>query len=168
VIGLVGSEKKADFVRSLGAHDVWTTDRWMQSKPMELGGFDAILDSSGGPFLKHGFKYLNAMGRVVNFGMSSTVGKGFAAMRLLRFVTQMPLYTPIKLMMGNKGVFGLNMLQLATDPKVMTTAFDSVLKKLEDRRYKVILGKTFPLEQAGEAHEHLMSRGNLGKIVLTH
>jgi NADPH:quinone reductase-like Zn-dependent oxidoreductase len=75
-------------------------------------------------------------------------------------------------MMENKGISGLNMLQLFERPipgkiNLMTNALDQLMKRFEDGSYRVIVGKTFPLEQGGSAHAYLQSRSNIGKIVLT-
>ena len=74
-------------------------------------------------------------------------------------------------MMDNKGVYGLNMLQLFDEPSIekynpIFTAFDEVLKKFEEGKYRVIVGKTFPLTQVDQAHSHLQGRESLGKVIL--
>ena len=74
-------------------------------------------------------------------------------------------------MMENKGIFGLNLLQLLTEPQAgefnpLYSAFDQLMERFEDGSFKVIVGKTFPLAQAGVAHTYLQSRANIGKVVL--
>src|SRR5690606_19812315 len=51
VVGLTSSESKKDFIRSLGAEEAWNHGDWMKSSPKEKGGFDIILDSTGGKTL---------------------------------------------------------------------------------------------------------------------
>lgn len=173
VVGLVGSLSKADVVRSFGAVDVWTNERWESAGDEELGGFDIILDATGGKSLKRSFDRLGPGGRVINFGMGSLVhGEKRSILSVAAGLAQTPLFTPFKLMFANKGVFGLNMLQLFEDlPKgessLLGRSFDRVLAGFEEGRYQVKVGKTFPLAQAGEAHTYLQSRANIGKVVLT-
>jgi NADPH:quinone reductase-like Zn-dependent oxidoreductase len=74
-------------------------------------------------------------------------------------------------MMDNKGIFGLNMLQLFGPPvphlrNPMMEALDPLMERFEDRSLRVIVGKSFPLAQGGEAHAYLQSRKNIGKVVL--
>lgn len=174
VIGLVGSPSKADAVKALGAAEVWTNDRWEQDSAADLGEFDIILDASGGKSLKRCFSRLAKAGRVVNFGVSTMVsGKRRSISKAIGLFLNTPLYTPFKLMMENKGVYGLNALQLFEVPKpgerppLMARVLDAIMEEFEKKRLKVVVGQTFPLERGGEAHERLMSRGNVGKIVLT-
>jgi hypothetical protein len=79
-----------------------------------------------------------------------------------------PLITPFSLMMNNRGIFGLNLLPLFEGPGsvLLQRAFDSVMNGFALQKYRAIIGKTFSLEQAGEAQEYLRSRNNIGKVVL--
>ena len=72
-------------------------------------------------------------------------------------------------MMENKGVFGLNLLQLFQENHLhpmMTDSLNQILEKFDEGQYRVIVGKTFPLAEGGQAHEALQNRKNIGKIVL--
>jgi NADPH:quinone reductase-like Zn-dependent oxidoreductase len=114
-------------------------------------------------------------GRVINFGASSFVtGETRNLISLIKGVLSTPFYTPLSLMSLNKGIFGLNMLQLFEPPQAgqnpketaMGRAFDGVMKGFEDKRFRAVVGKSFPLSQGGDAHSHLQSRSNIGKVVL--
>jgi NADPH:quinone reductase-like Zn-dependent oxidoreductase len=87
-------------------------------------------------------------------------------MRLL----QTPILTPISLAMANKGVFGLNMLRLFdTDQGValLMKAMDGMLGGFQAGLFKAVVGKSFPLTNAADAHSFLQSGKNFGKVVLT-
>ena len=43
---------------------------------------------------------------------------------------------------------------------------DGVLRGFEERRFRAVVGKAFPLAEAGAAQAHLQSRRNVGKVVL--
>ncbi|MFZ9595766.1 MAG: alcohol dehydrogenase catalytic domain-containing protein [Bdellovibrionia bacterium] len=174
VVGLVGSEGKKAIVRSLGAQEVILNSEWEGCSDSEAGGFDLILDPTGGASLKRSLRRLLPSGRLVNYGASSLVGgERRSLFRLLRFATQTTFFTPFGLMMGNQGVFGLNLLQLFSEaehpehPSRLEAALDLLLEKFKDGSYKVILGQTFPLTEGGAAHQTLQSRSNIGKIILT-
>jgi NADPH:quinone reductase-like Zn-dependent oxidoreductase len=173
VVGLVGSKSKADIVKSLGAAEVITNEEWESGQDREWNGFQIILDSTGGESLKRSFKRLAAGGRVVNFGVSSVVsGPKRSFTKLISLVRHTVLFTPYKLMMENKGIFGLNLLPLFEEPKSgeespIMNAMDSIMRRFEDGSFKVVIGKTFPLNEGGAAQTYLQSRSNIGKIILT-
>ena len=172
VVGVVGSSTKKERVLSLGAAEVITQEQWEYEESAPRGDFQIILDSTGGESIKRSYRRLASGGRLVHFGASSLVGGPKRSLgRILSFVLNSTFFTTYKLMMDNKGVYGLNMLQLFEEPtpgksNPIFSAFDEVLKRFEDGRYQVVVGKTFPLEQAGFAHHHLQSRENFGKVIL--
>jgi len=176
VIGSTASQAKEDTVKSLGAAEVMTQSDWEALPDKAVGNFDIILDPTGGESLKRSFRRLTSAGRLINYGAASIVGgEKRSLLKLLSFARHITFFTPLKLMMENKGVFGLNMLQLfpstpaglSSSPGPMEIALDLVLENFEKGSYKVVLGKTFPLSQGGGAHSFLQSRRNIGKIVLT-
>lgn len=170
VVGTVGSASKVSRVLELGAKECWTYDYWHQAPQAETGEFDIILDSSGGKELKFAFKRLAPNGRVVTFGVNAMVGGPKRSIfRVASTMLKTPIFTSIGLMMGNKGIFGLNMLQFVSRPEVITNALDSVLEGFRLRKYKTVVGKTFSLlSEAGAAQTYLTSRANIGKVVMLH
>ena len=173
VVGIVGSPQKKEAVRSLGAAEVITQQEWEDLGETESGGFHIILDSAGGESLKRNFRRLAPSGRLVSFGVSSSVsGPKRSIQSLISLFMNTSMFTPYKLMMENKGIFGLNLLQLFQEPapgqfNPLFSAFDQVMERFEDRSFRVIIGKTFPLAQAQSAHHYLQSRASIGKVILT-
>jgi NADPH:quinone reductase-like Zn-dependent oxidoreductase len=168
VIGLVGSADKKETVRSLGAGQVLTYGE-LHSRE-DSRDFDVILDPRGGAELKDSLGRLAPGGRVVSFGASSIVGGLKRSIpRTLLGLLQTPLLNPIGLGAKNRGVFGLNSLPLYDSERgkrLLARALDAALEGFETGRYRTLVGKVFPLEKAGAAHEYLQSRKNVGKIVL--
>lgn len=173
VVGLVSSLSKAETVKSLGADEVWTNEHWHEATNGETGVFDIILDSVGGESLKRSYKRLAPAGRVVSFGVSSMVhNERRSVLKALAVIIHSPLFTPISLMNNNKGVFGLNLLPLcqstAQDPQsIVNRSLKKIVQCFHEKKYQIIIGKTFPLAEGGAAHDYLQSRANVGKIVLT-
>jgi NADPH2:quinone reductase len=68
----------------------------------------------------------------------------------------------------NKGVFGLNVLQLLEpqNQDVAVRSIHEVMKHFEKGEFRVVVGKTFPLSEAAAAHSYLQSRKAVGKVVL--
>lgn len=179
VVGLTSSQAKFDAIKDLGCHEFILNSDWDSKPDSAFGLFDSVLDSTGGASLKRSYRRLKQGGRVVNFGVSTLVsGERRSLITLIRGLLQTPIFTPFGLMMTNRGVFGLNMLKLF-DPTGDASQLDSLMgraftQSLEGfkrggsaKPFQVKIGKTFPLEKAGEAHTYLQSRGNVGKVVLT-
>lgn len=176
VVGLVGSAGKTDAVKSLGASEVLIQSQWDALKDSDAGGFQIILDSTGGSSLKKGFRRLAPGGRIITFGVSSIVaGQTRSLSRVISTLFSTALFTPFKLMMENKGVYGLNLLKFFEAPTdetagqidVIGQALNQILERFQDQSFKTIVGKTFPMAEAGNAHTYLQSRANIGKVILT-
>jgi NADPH:quinone reductase-like Zn-dependent oxidoreductase len=169
ITGLVGNLAKAEVVKSLGSSQVLSNQEWEEGDDKKLGGYDIILDATGGASFKRSLRRLAPMGRVVSFGVSAMVGgEKRSLLRAAGVLLKTPFLTPFKLMMENKGVFGLNLLQLFSEehtPRI-NRILDDILREFEQGHFKVVVGKTFPLEEAGAAHHYLQSRANIGKVVL--
>ncbi len=172
VVGLVGSSSKVGAIKALGASEVVLKSEWEEISDEQAGGFQVILDSTGGESLKRSMRRLSPTGRVVNFGASSSVsGPKRSLPHIISLLMNTSIVTPFKLMMENKGIFGLNLLQLLKEPQAgefnpIYSAFDQIMERFVDGSFKVIVGKTFPLAQAGASHTYLQSRANIGKVVL--
>jgi NADPH:quinone reductase-like Zn-dependent oxidoreductase len=86
----------------------------------------------------------------------------------LKQLAQTPFFHPLQLMKENKGVFGLNVLQVF-EPKnrdVAVKSIQQIIDRFEKGEFRVVIGKTFPLAEAGAAHSYLQSRQAVGKVVL--
>lgn len=172
VVGMIGTPSKADVVKSMGAKEIITQTEWDNLSDKEVNGFDIILDSAGGKSLKKSFRCLAPAGRVVSFGVSSAITSQKKSIpKLLSLLAQTFLVTPFKLMDENKGIYGLNALPLFTEPTpgkrhLLTESLDKIIQKFEQGEYTVKVGKTFPMQQAGDAQTYLQSRANIGKVIL--
>lgn len=173
VTGVVSSDRKAQAVLDLGASEVRLNSEW-ESKTMANEKFDVILNASGGKLLKRSLERLEPCGRVVSFGVSSAIGGNKRSIfKVASTLVSSPIILPLQLMMKNIGIYGLNVLQLFSEPEdrskptLLMRSLDSVLQEFEKKHFRVIVGKEFPLEEGGAAHLHLQGRGNIGKVVLT-
>ena len=168
VVGTLGSDKKSAVVRELGASETILNSDWENSDDSKFGQFDIILDPSGGESLKRSFRRLHSLGRVVSFGLSNAVGPKKSFSKIASTLLHTPLYTPFKLMNENKGVYGVNLLKLFTPEHQgkLESIMHSILRHFENGEYRAIVGKTFPLAEAGAAQDYLQGRSNIGKVVL--
>jgi NADPH:quinone reductase-like Zn-dependent oxidoreductase len=169
VVAVVGNHDKKDLVRSLGATRAITYAE-LETAGKD-NGFTIILDARGGTSIKNSMKLLTPAGRIVSYGVSDMVtGLRRSIPRVLLQLLKTPLLTPIGLAMANQGIHGMNLLKLfdtqaGTD--LLMRAVDGALDGFATGIYKATVGKTFPLEKAGDAHAYLQSRKGSGKVILT-
>ena len=131
-------------------------------------GADVILDPIGGRSFTVSYRLLAPLGRLVIYGVSAmAVGERRRLWHVARTLTQMRSFRPISMMNGNKGVFGLNLGHLWTEERQLAGAMTTLLQEMAAGRIAPVIARTFPLEQAADAHRFMQSRGNIGKIVLT-
>ena len=167
VVGLTGSPAKSQAIRDLGASDVWSNEEWAGR---DKERFDIIIEAIGGAELKRCYSRLQPAGRVVTFGVSSMIGgEKRSILKVAGTMLKMPFFTPLGLMNANKGIFGLNMLKMFEPDQIerVGSALDHVMDGFRAKKFRAVVGKTFPLAEAGAAQSHLQSRGNVGKVVLT-
>jgi len=78
----------------------------------------------------------------------------------------MPWFHPGRLMLDNKGVFGVNLGQLWDEPAVMNDQLRELLRLVDEGTVSPTVDGAYPFERAADAHRRLQERGNLGKVVL--
>lgn len=113
---------------------------------------DVILDMAGGPTFDAGLSSLAPFGRIVTYGMASRVPP-----------------TPVEpgaLMARSRAVVGFWMVHCATVPGMLDQAMQSLLAMVASGELRVILGGSYPLEEARRAHEDIRARRTTGKLVL--
>jgi len=147
VISTVGSEKKLELARSLGAHEVVRHDQpdWPQAVRKLSGGrgADVVVEHVGPATWAGSMRVLARNGRLVTCG--GTSGPSVEI--------QLP-----HLFIKNQSVLGSTM-----GPK---NAFPAIFARVASGAYKPVIDRILPLSKVREAHELLESRSVLGKIVL--
>lgn len=79
----------------------------------------------------------------------------------------MPRFNPLSLTNRNRGVLGLNVGHLWSERERLADGMVLLLDEIGAGRLRPIGARTFPLEQAADAHRFVQSRSNIGKVVLT-
>lgn len=158
-VGIVSSQEKVDFLRSLGG------DAVLRKGPIE-GAFDVILDPTGASALERDFRLLAPAGRIILYGASEFVqGRRRKILSTAWKYLRRPRIDPYELTQRTRGIFGLNMLRYGREET--RRALEKILAGALEGWIRPHVGATFPLEQAAEAHAYLQDRKNLGKVVLT-
>ena len=145
VIGVVGSATKADFVRSLGADDVVTSDgEWPT-------GVDVVVDAVGGSSLLRSLDALGPLGRAVMYGAASG---------------EIPS-VPAQSFFGLRSLVGFGLLAWRDSrPEAARADVAEAGQLIADGRVRVAKHAEFPLSEAAKAHQVMDERANLGRVLL--
>jgi NADPH2:quinone reductase len=156
VAGTVGSAEKEALVRSLGADLVVNyreSDFPTRIRAAVRTGVDLVLEMLGGTeAYKRNLACLAPLGRMVVFGAASTDVRG--------------TIEPIGLMHKNLTVTGYYMTPLLEQRELCAPAIAEMAEAVVKGELRVILGKTYALDQAAEAHRDLAGRTSTGKLLL--
>ncbi len=151
VIGTASTDDKLEWAKGLGvdhAINYETRDFVEEVKKLTDGkGVPVVVDGVGGDTFLRGIKCLSPGGRIVVYGVAS--GQRTATV------------TIPELWFTNLTVLGSGSSGVSRDD------FQRVIGLVADGSLKVPVDRTWPLEQASEAHRYLESRQVRGKIVLT-
>ncbi|MCX4824053.1 zinc-binding dehydrogenase [Streptomyces sp. NBC_01142] len=154
VVGVARGERKTSLVRELGADAVVdaTHGDWTEQARAALGpaGADVVLDGVGGELGLAAFALTADGGRFSAHGASTG---GFA-----------PVDTDEADRRGIK-LTGIADLQLSDEDYTRLAA--KALEAAATGRLHPVIGGTFPLDQASEAHRTIEARTLLGKVLLT-
>jgi NADPH:quinone reductase-like Zn-dependent oxidoreductase len=170
------SPSKHEAIRAQGvAHPIDYRDRDFEAEVMQITageGVDVIIDALGPASFRKDYRLLRPGGRMVMFGLSeASKGGARSVPAALRSLVAMPLATmpwwkSLGLMNENKGVFGLNMLSWWEREGNLDRVTAPLLADLEAGRLEPVVAEAFPFERAGEAHQFIAERRNVGKVVL--
>jgi len=155
VIGTVSSNDKAAIAKQYGADEVInyaTHDFGAETMKLTDGkGANLILDAVGKPTFEKGLGCLATFGQLILYGRSGGSPDPFDPRRLFEKSARV-------------GAFGLpTVFQFA---ELMRAGIEKSFGLMREGKLKVVIGKTFPLAQAVEAHRFMESRASVGKLLL--
>jgi NADPH:quinone reductase-like Zn-dependent oxidoreductase len=157
VITTIGDAAKAAHVHAVGADVVLDYhDDWAQGvREATAGrGVDAILDIIGAKYLEANLSALARGGRMVVIGLQ---GGTKATLDLNRLLTKAATITATS----------LRFRPLADKARIVRQVVERVWPLFESGEIPLPPIRTFPLAEAGAAHEYLDSGVSVGKVVLT-
>jgi NADPH:quinone reductase-like Zn-dependent oxidoreductase len=170
------SPAKHDAIRAQGVtHAIDYRSQDFETEAMRITGgegVDLIIDALGPTSFRKDYRLLRPGGRLVMYGLSEvTKESGRDIPAALKSLAKMPLATipwwkSLALMNENKGIFGLNMLKWWDREGSLDRATEPLMADLEAGRLEPVVAEAFPFERAGEAHEFIAQRRNVGKVVL--
>ncbi|HEV7235371.1 MAG TPA: NADPH:quinone oxidoreductase family protein [Ktedonobacteraceae bacterium] len=155
VIGTASNSSKLELVTRLGADAAinYTEADWAEQVKKATGGKgpDIILEMVGGKIAEQSLQCLAPYGRMVIYGAAS----GQAAQ-----------FTGIQLMYKNQAIIGYWLTSQLSRTDHIARAMMEVMQYLATGKLEIIVGQTFPLNEAAAAHQAIADRKTMGKVVL--
>ena len=156
VIAVTSSDEKSALAKSLGA------DLTVDAKSANLARamleanngkpVDLVLEMVGGKTFDASLEVLAPFGRVIVYGMASG-----------------EMATPvnsISLLGSNKTITGFWLGHCFGKKELLDDVIAQLFILIKEGKLKPIIGATFPLSKAGDAHKAIVGRGTTGKITL--
>jgi NADPH:quinone reductase-like Zn-dependent oxidoreductase len=165
------SPGKHEFLRGRGLdHPIdYRNQDWLPVlKQLTNGrGVELVIDPIGGAHWKKSYAALRTTGRLGMFGVSTASANGLTGkFKLVKAALQMPRFHPLGLLNKNRGVFGLNLGHMWHESEKVAEWVQAIMAGVSEGWIRPHVDKTFPFEQAGDAHSYIESRQNTGKVVL--
>ena len=165
------STGKHEFLRARGLdHPIdYRNQDWLPVlKELTNGrGVELVIDPLGGPSWKKSYQALRTTGRMGVFGISVASASGInGKLRALKAIALMPRFNPVGLMNRNKGVFGLNLGHMWGEGEKVAGWTSEIMRGVAEGWIKPHVDRAFPFDQIADAHTHIESRKNIGKVVL--
>jgi NADPH:quinone reductase len=147
VVATASSEEKRAVASELGADEVFGYDDFVEKVRA-----DVVLDPVGGEVFTQSFGVLEPLGTVAAIGFAGGWWQ--------------PL-DPAPLVGRNLGLQGFYLGRLMRhNPELVREAIGELVGLWSSGAVRPLIGATFPLARAGEAHELIESRKHVGKVVL--
>ena len=156
VIATASEESKRQLCLDLGA-DVAVDSRVddLRAALREANGgrgVDVVLEMTGGKVFDDSLAALAPLGRLAVFGMAGR--------------TPPTPVAPAALMARSTAVIGFWLIHLLQKPGMLVEAVTDLLGLIADEAIKPVIGASYALDEAADAHRALLDRSSVGKLVL--
>jgi NADPH2:quinone reductase len=112
---------------------------------------DVVFEMSGGEVFEASYRALAPFGRIVAYGIATNEANEVSSGSLLRH---------------SRAVVGFYLFHCLQRPGMFTDALSDLFGRAARGELEVIVGGTYPLEQAAQAHIDLRARRTTGKLLL--
>jgi NADPH:quinone reductase len=157
VIATASSQAKRELALEVGADAaVDSTSEDLTAALREANGgarVDIVLEMTGGRVFDQSLAALAPLGRLAVYGMAGRVPPS-------------PV-DPRALMARSQAVIGFWLIHIARRPDLLLDAVRDLLASIADGSIRPVIGNSYPLEAAADAHRALLDRTSVGKLVLT-
>jgi len=156
VIATASSADKRALALELGADAAVdsTTDELAAALAEANGGrgVDVVLEMTGGRVFDQSLRALAPLGRLAVFGMAGRMPPHDVA--------------PSMLMARSTAVIGFWLVHIVQRPALLGAAVTDLLGMLERGELRAVIGESYSLEAAADAHRALLDRSSTGKLIL--
>lgn len=156
VIAVTSSKSKGELAQSLGADEVVDANLPELGKALRVAnggkGVDLVLEMVGGSTFDESLATLGDFGRLITYGMASRTAPT-------------PVH-PGALMHGSKTISGFWLANCFAKPEMMGAVIAELFALVADGKLNPVIGGTYPLNEAADAHRAMLARETTGKIVL--
>ncbi|WP_460605451.1 quinone oxidoreductase family protein [Jatrophihabitans fulvus] len=157
VIATASSESKRQLTLDLGADvavDSRSGDLRTALREANDGkGVDVVLEMTGGPVFDQSLAALAPLGRLAVFGMAGR--------------TPPQPVDPGRLIGRSTAVVGFWLVHVMQRPQLFAEAVTDLLGAIASGDIRPVVGETYSLDNAADAHRALLDRSSVGKLVLT-
>jgi len=170
VYGMAGSEKKIDFIKSLGAKDAFNyrLSNCFEALLSQTNGVDVALETVGGDVFKRSLNSLNPFGRIVVAGFASLDLKKWNPYSWYKTWRDLPGADIRIISQKSVAVMSCHIGYLMEEePKKMEANYGELKDFVLKHNIKPIVGKVFSFEDACDAHRYIESRKSTGKVLLS-
>ncbi|MVU83348.1 zinc-binding dehydrogenase [Nocardia sp. ET3-3] len=152
VIAAARGEAKLALAQRLGAHEVvdYSQPDWAEQVRDRTGGVQVVLDGAGGEIGRAALTAIEPGGQLIAYGNSAG---GFAAVDAETAAAQ--------------GITLVSLFEIATPDTDWSALHDRAQAAAAAGDLEVVIGQTFPLEEAAAAHAAIGSRAAVGRTILT-
>ena len=156
VIGVVGSEAKAELARKYGCKNVLILgqDELVPAvkKLTKNVGVNVVYDSVGKDTFTESLDSLRPMGMMVTYGNASGPPPAFSPLELSK--------------RGSLFLTRPNLFSYISTREALDAAAKELFAAVKNKAFKLLIGQTYPLADAAEAHRDLEGRRTTGASVL--
>ena len=156
VIAVASSQEKRDLAKRLGADAaIDASVEGLKERIIEANGgkrVDIVLEMVGGKTFDRSLEALTTFGRIVTYGMASR--------------EPMSMVHPAQLMGRSQTISGFWLANCFGRKELMADVIAELFTLIAKGSIEVIVGATYPLAQAAEAHRSILARASTGKVVL--
>jgi NADPH:quinone reductase len=155
VIATASSEEKRALALELGADvAIDPAPQGLTERLIDANGgrpVDVVFEMSGGEVFKASYDALAPFGRIVAYGIASEQPNEVPTGSLLRH---------------SRAVVGFYLFHCLQRPGMFSDALSQLFERAARGELRVVVGQTYPLEQAAQAHIDLRERRTSGKLLL--
>jgi NADPH:quinone reductase len=155
VIATATSPEKRELARELGADmAIDAAPEGLTERLIEANGdeqVDVVLDSAGGAVFDASYKALAPFGRIVVNGIATGEPNEVRTGSLLRH---------------SRAVVGFYLFHSLARQGMFEEALEDLFRRVRSDELRVVIGATYPLEQASQAQVDLRARRTTGKLLL--